>query len=367
MNGPEFVAGEVSSETARENDYWWRQWAFALLGVLVLILVSYYGARSLAAVTQGPQTLVVYGFSTLEESFNQEIFPQFERAWEAQNGRDLAITGVFGPSGTLAEQINLGAPADIAVLSNPQHARWLKAGRQVNQDREPVLISTTPMVIVVRPGNPIGIADFSDLARPGLELLHATPVLSGGGDWSLFAEYGSAWLASGDQAAAEEQVLAIWANVQIVGSSARAAMTLFELGTGDALVTYEQDALLAQARGVPLEIVRPARTIQAQHVALLVDANVSRTERPVAEAFLQFLTGPEGQQALGRYHLRPAAADPAPVSGEFTIADLGGWSLVYQECIEKLWRSEIAPRVESGAIPQFLNEWQGVGDESIDR
>jgi sulfate transport system substrate-binding protein len=249
--------------------------------------------------------LVVYAFSTQEEVLTQSILPAFEAAWEAETGRDLTIEAMFGPSGTLAGQINLGAPADVALFSNEQHVNWLKIGQQVRWETHPVVVSTTPLVIVTRPGNPAGIVEFRDLAQPGLRLLHADPHSSGAGDWAVLAEYGSALraepvpelvegrdealLESGDQAAAQTQLEAIWHNVRLLAPSARATLTLFELGAGDTLVTYEHDAYLALARGVPLEIVVPPRTTVAHHVAVIVDSNVTPAERPVAQAFVNFL------------------------------------------------------------------------------
>ena len=107
-------------------------------------------------------------------------------------------------------------------------------------------------------------------------MLHADPRSSGAGQWAVLAEYGSALRDPGDHADSQTmQLLGIWRNVRLLGASARATMTLFELGAGDAFVTYEHDALLAQARGVSLEIVVPSHTIVAQHVAVIVDDNVT--------------------------------------------------------------------------------------------
>ena len=86
-------------------------------------------------------------------------------------------------------------------------------------------------------------------------------------------------------------------------------MTLFELGACDAFVTYEHDALLAQERGIPLEVVMPPRTILASHVAVIVDDNVTSAERPVVRAFVDYLLSDAGQQILRRYHVRPAGVD----------------------------------------------------------
>lgn len=307
-----------------------------------------------------PVKLVVYGFSTQEEVFDQRVFPAFEAIWEAKTGRDLIIEGVFGPSGTLANQIILGGPADVAIFSNSQHVAWLRVVRQVDRDTYAENIGCTPMVIVTRPGNPTGIQDFADLALPGLRLLHPEPGRSGAGDWAVLAEYGSAYLVNGDRDAAEVQLRGIWNNVQVLGPSARATLTLFELGAGDAMVTYEQDALLALDRGVPLEVITPPRTIVAQHMAVIVDANVTPRERAAAEDFLRYLVSEVGQEMLGEYHLRPPGVEAGPITSTFqpfTVEDLGGWSQAYYDLIEGLWKSHIAPQLESAPLPTLLNGW----------
>jgi sulfate transport system substrate-binding protein len=339
----------------------WRRLASWGLGVALIILLAFYGGRTVVSKARGPVKLVVYAFSTQEEVLTQGIFLAFEEAWEAETGRDLTIEGIFGPSGTLAGQINLGAPADVALLSNEQHVKWLKIGRQVRGETQPVVISTTPMVIVVRPNNPTGIAGFSDLAQPDLNLLHADPHTSGAGDWAVLAEYGSALMESGDQAAAQAQLEAIWRNVRLLAPSARAALTLFELGAGDALVTYEQDARLALARGVPLEIVLPPRTIVARHVVVTVDANVTPIERRVAQAFISYLLSDAGQETLASYQLRPTRIKSdafPPLTAPFSVDDLGGWSRAYHELVEDVWETGIEPSLRLESAPQPL-DWRG--------
>ena len=143
----------------------------------------------------------------------------------------------------------------------------------------------------------------------------------------------------------------------MLGPSARATLTLFELGAGDALVTYEQDARLALERGVPLEIVIPPRTIVANHVVVIVDSNVPAAERPVAQAFVSHLLSETGQQAFAEYHLRPdnleSEAFP-PLSQPFTVEELGGWTLVYPRLVETLWEKEIEPRLNLEQTPRLL-------------
>jgi ABC-type sulfate transport system substrate-binding protein len=339
----------------------WRRLAGWILAAVFILVLVYYGGRSLTAASHSPDRLVVYAFSTQEEVLSQGIIPAFEAAWKTKTGEDLTIEGVFGPSGTLAGQINLGAPADVAIFSNERNIEWLKLGKRVHRDTDPVLIAATPLVIITRPGNPANLAEFEDLTQPGLQLLHADPRSSGVGEWALLAEYGSAYLSSGDVDSARAQLAAIWDNVRVIGSSARATLTLFELGAGDALVTYEQDALLAQERGVPLEICTPQRTILARHFAVIIDDNVNAAERPVAEAFLNFLLSTAGQQILSQYHLRPATIDTSElpeIRHPFTESDLGGWAQAYDNLIEKFWMQEIEPQLKLEPASTYL----GIGE-----
>ena len=344
-----------------------RDWLCRLgraLGLALLIGVVIYGRISMAN-TPKRVRLVVYAFSTQEEVLTQSIFPAFEEAWEAETGQDLTIEGVFGASGTLAGQINMGAPADVALFSNAQHVTHLKIGRRVRVNNQPVVVGHTPMVIVTRPGNPHGITRFQDLAQPGLRLLHADPRTSGAGQWAVLAEYGSALQESLGRAAtlrlrssqAEAQLRAVWQNVRLLGASARATMTLFELGAGDAFVTYEHDALLAQERGAPLEIVVPSHTIVAQHVAVIVDDNVMPGELPLAQAFIEYLLSEAGQQAFSHYHLRPSDLEGEQfpkIPHCIAIDDLGGWSQAYTTLVEGLWQTEIEPHLHLESLPEVL-------------
>ena len=332
--------------------------ATVILVTLFGIVLIFFGGQAIMAKEHAPVHLVVYAFSTQEEVLSQGILPAFEKAWKAQTGRELEIEAVFGPSGTLAGQINLGAPADVVLFSNAHHVNWLKFGRMVRKGTQPNVIGNTPMVIVTRPGNPHDIYSYADLTQPNLRLLHADPRSSGAGEWSLLAEYGSALLETSDPDIAEAQLQAIWDNVRLLGPSARATLTLFELGAGDAVITYEQDAHLAQERGVPLEIVVPPRTIVAQHVAVIVDHNVTRSERPVVQAFMDYLLSDAGQQILGRYYMRPTylVNEEFPSMNQpFMVEDLGGWLQAYTRLVKPLWQTEFEPRIDLDLNPTLLD------------
>ena len=330
------------------------KWRLGVVFLSILIYLIWSGSHSNA---DQPLRLVVYAFSTQEEVLTQAIFPAFEQAWETKTGEDLIIEGVFGPSGTLSVDITLGAPADIAIFSNQRHIDWLKYSKCVDRNTEQLMIASTPLVIVTRPGNPANISDFADLIWPGIQLLHGDPKSSGVGEWAVLAEYGSNYLETGNHITAQAQLKKIWQNVRLVGSSARTTLTLFELGAGDALITYEQSAYLAKQRGVPLEIIMPQRTILARHFIVIVDENVTSIERPVAEAFQAFLLNDEGQQILKQYYFRPATieSDLLPeLIHPFTEDNLGGWTQAYNSLIENYWTTEIEPSLELKPTASFL-------------
>ncbi len=244
------------------------------------------------------------------------------------------------------------------MFSNANHVNWLKFGRLVEKNTEPIVIGATPIVIVTRPGNPMGIAEWADLAQPGLALIHADPRSSGVAEWALLAEYGSVYLERGDPVAAEALLQAIWKNVRLLSPSARSALSLFELGAGDAFITYEQDARLALARGVPLDIVVPSRTIIARPVAVMVDKNVKRSEVLVVQAFMDFMVAEEGQQIFSQYHLRPVNLEMENyprIMEPFTEDNLGGWSWAYSQLVERVWQTQIEPHLDLEIIPAGLN------------
>jgi len=342
---------------SRFRDKNWFRLLCWLLGVILLSLIITLIWFVIQLNKEQPLRLVVYAFSTQEEALSKGIFPVFKQAWEAENGQELDIEGVFGPSGALAAQINLGAPADVVIFSNRRHVDWLKLGKRVHKDAEPVLIARTPLVIITRPGNPLELITFADLAQPGFALLHADPRSSGVGEWAILAEYGCVYLETGDHNTAETQIKEIWQNVGFVGQSARAILTLFEYGIGDALVTYEQDAFLALQRSVSLEIITPPRTMLARHYGVIVDDNVTDDERTVAEAFLAFILSDTGQQILSQFFFRPAVYENGAfpqLIHPFTEDDLGGWVQAYDRLIENYWKTEVEPGLELEPAASFL-------------
>ena len=307
----------------------------------------------------GDITVTLYGFSIMKESLEKAIFPGFINRWKQQHGQEVRFQSSFAGSETVTNQILRGAPADIAILSIERDAQRLKQGGFVTSDWHAYpaqgIVNKTPFVIIVRKGNPKAIHDFSDLARPGVKVIHPDPISSGGAQWSILAIYGSELKKSEaesiepDTARALHNLKAIWKNVISTPGSAREARTTFELGNGDALITYELDALLMKDANAAIEIVVPKATIFSEHPAVVIDKGVSGNKRQVVDAFMQYLWSDEAQQAFVNFHFYSTTNDAfnqanpnlAHIEMPFTIEYFGGWDKAYPEVIEKVFRDQV--------------------------
>jgi sulfate/thiosulfate transport system substrate-binding protein len=303
--------------------------------------------------------ITIYAFSIMKEPLEKSIYPAFSAKWKKEHGKDVRFTSSFAGSETVTNQIFQGVGAEVAILSIERDAERLKAGGFVTSDWHSLpqkgIVNKTPFVILVRPGNPKEIKDFPDLAKPGVRVIHPDPVSSGGAQWSILAIYGSELVKSEkqsgepDQARALEMLRAIWRNVISTPGSAREARTTFELGNGDALVTYELDGLLMRQAGAPVQMVIPQATILSEHPAVVIDKNVSVSKREVIDAFMQFLWSEEAQRDFVRSGFRSATNDAlnkentglGTISMPFTIDYFGGWDKAYPDIIEKVFRQQV--------------------------
>ncbi|MBN1955068.1 MAG: sulfate ABC transporter substrate-binding protein [Anaerolineae bacterium] len=320
----------------------------AVLALLALLACGCQGMTDGGQATEVNRTIVVHSFSIGEEVMTDGLFPAFQNEWRERTGQAVTFQGVFTSSEQVADSIIAGGAGDIAIFSSEQHATWLRINNMVETDwhtfPQEGVISCSPIVLVVRPGNPFGIHGWSDLTRSGLAVIHPNLCTSGGAQWAVLAEYGTFLLDSnGDEAYAWEELEQVWGNVISCPATSREAMREFLYGTGDVLVTYEQDALLAQSRGAAFEIVMPNNTIMSEHLVVIVDKNVREWERDVVEAFVAFLWSEQAQSIFTRYYFRSASdellneAVPEfqPINNSFTVDELGGWAYVYPNVIHR--------------------------------
>jgi sulfate/thiosulfate-binding protein len=307
----------------------------------------------------GDVSITLYGFSIMKESLEKAIFPGFAAKWKREHGQEVRFTSSFAGSETITNQILRGAPADVAILSIERDAQRLKEGGFVTTDWHTFpnkgIVNKTPFVILVRTGNPKGISDFSDLGKPGVRLIHPDPISSGGAQWSILALYGSELIKSEKQSSEQDKLRAlrtlqaIWKNVISTPGSAREARTTFELGNGDALVTYELEALLMKEAKAPIAVVIPQATIFSEHPVVVIDKAVAASKRAVVDAFIQYLWSDEAQQAFVKFHFysvtnnafNEANKEFGHIEMPFTIDYFGGWDRAYPEIIEKVFRDQV--------------------------
>ena len=339
-----------------------------LSGILALALIGLIALSSCLPKTPsesgGAVNITLYGFSIMKEPLEKAIYPAFAAKWKAEHGVDVRFTSSFAGSETITNQILQGVKAEIGIFSIDRDPQRLKDRGFVNSDwhllPQKGIINKTPFVILVRKGNPKGIRDFPDLAKPGIKLIHPDPISSGGAQWSVLAMYGSELLKSKnetgepDRARALQTLQAIWRNVFSTPASAREARTTFELGNGDALITYELDALLMKQSNAnaDAEIVVPEATIFSEHPVVVIDRNVSAANRAVIDAFVQFLFTEEAQRAFVKYNFRSSTNDTlnqenkelATIKHPFTVDYFGGWEKAYPEIIEGIFRDQVQQR-----------------------
>ena len=310
---------------------------------------------------QATDTLTLGAYSVVREAFHDGLLPAFAEKWKAQTGRAVRFEESYNGSGAQARAIASGFDADIAVLSLESDMDLLvKAGvvkKDWNAGPHKGNVTRSLVVIGYRDGNPKQIRDWDDLTRPGVGVLYPDPKTSGGARWNISAIWGAGLLdgqKKPDPDAARDLLAKVQANVVNMDGSGRQSLATFERGTGDAVVTYENELLLRKKFGArPIPYATPEATLQIESPAALVEASIARHgNREVAEAFFSFLLSDDGQAILAEYGFRPVnpglqVADLPPLPPRlFTIRDLGGWPKVKKTVFDAggVWASTFTRR-----------------------
>ncbi len=313
----------------------WQRWA-------VLAVLS--GAAGL--VQAADVTLLNVSYDPTRELYKQ-YDAAFAQYWKAKTGDTVTVRQSHGGSAKQARSVIDGLPADVVTLALAYDidaiARRAKSLPANWQSRLPYNSApyTSTIVFLVRKGNPKGIRDWSDLSRTGIQVITPNPKTSGGARWNYLAAWAWAMRQPGaTEATAKAYVAKLFGNVPVLDTGARAATTTFvQRGIGDVLLTWENEAFLAQtALGVgKVDIVVPAMSILAEPPVTVVDkVALRRGTREVADAYLKYLYTPAGQEIIARNYYRPR--DPAvaakyaarfPTIKLVTISELGGWTKVH--------------------------------------
>jgi len=277
----------------------------------------------------------------------RELYHEFDAAfakhWKAKTGDNVTIKQSHGGSGKQARSVIDGLQADVVTLALAYDIDAIRDKGLINSGWEQKLKYrsapyTSTIVFLVRKGNPKQIRDWGDLVKPGVAVITPNPKTSGGARWNHLAAYGYALRQpGGTDAKARDYLARLYKNVPVLDSGARGATTTFvERGIGDVLLAWENEALLALRELGPdkFEIVAPSVSILAEPPVAVVDKTVDkRGTRPVAQAYLEFLYGDQGQDIIAKNYYRPSVekfakkyASQFPQIKLFQISDFGGWT-----------------------------------------
>lgn len=290
-----------------------------------------------------PATIILGAYTTPREAYGQ-LIPIFRQQWKDQTGQDVIFEESYLGSGAQSRAIVEGFEADVTALSLEADVTRIQQAGLITHDWQanPTngMVSDSVVAFAVRKGNPQGINDWADLARPGIQILTPNPKTSGGAMWNMLALYGAALrggvegVPANDEAAALEFLKAVLKNVTVMDKAARESITNFEKGVGDVAITYENEVLVAQMQGEDYDLVIPRSTILIENPIAVVDAHVDKHgNRAVAEAFVQFLLSRPAQEIFAQHGLRSVDPEVAqatadkypPVEDLFTIQYFGGW------------------------------------------
>src|SRR5215467_2953356 len=320
-----------------------------ILSALSLLAASGCGGPSDSG---GKATLTLGAYTTPREAYSKAIIPEFQKHWKAKTGQEVEFQESYQGSGAQSRAISSGFEADIAALSLESDVTRIAEAGLIQHDWQTNpyhgIVSTSLVVIAVRPGNQLGVRDWpdlTDLARPGLKVLTPDPKTSGGAQWNIAAIYGAALRGyagapKGDPRAARGFLEHVLRNVSIMDKGARESITNFEKGVGDVAITYENEVLVGRQAGQKYDYIIPRSTILIENPVALVDAYVDKHGvRPAAEGFIDFLWTRDAQRVFARYGLRPVEPATAqevatqfqPAGDVWKIDFLGGWKKVSQD------------------------------------
>ena len=309
----------------------------------VLAAVFLVSVFSLQALAQGSVTLLNVSYDPTRELY-QDFNAAFAKYWKAKTGQDVSIEQSHGGSSKQARAVIDGLQADVVTLALAydidaiaQNAGLLPAGwqKRLPQNSTPY---TSTIVFLVRKGNPKQIKDWNDLVKPGISVITPNPKTSGGARWNYLAAWAYALKQpGGSEDKAKEFVKQLYKNVPVLDSGARGSTTTFvQREIGDVLIAWENEAFLSLKELGPdkVQIVVPSQSILAEPPVSIVDKVVDKKgTRKVAEAYLEYLYTPEGQEIAARNYYRPRLdsvakkyASTFPKIQLVTIDDLfGGW------------------------------------------
>ena len=308
--------------------------AVALLAVLVAAGCG--SSDSGGSGSGAPLSLVAY--STPQEAY-EKVIPAFQKT---DAGKGVQFRQSYGASGDQARAVLAGLPADVVAFSlEPDMAKLVDAGKVAPNwaaNSTKGIVTNSVVVLVTRKGNPKNIRTWADIVKPGVQIVTPNPQTSGGAKWNIMAAYGANSGDGKNTAAGQAYLKRLYGNVVVQDKSAREALQTFDSGKGDVLISYENEAITAQKKGLDVDYVVPDQTLLIENPIAATKTSKNAT---AAKAFVTFTKTPQAQKLFAQSGYRPV--DPSLVDkgqfptppGLFTIASLGGWTQVNKQFFDE--------------------------------
>jgi sulfate transport system substrate-binding protein len=303
-----------------------------------IIWIALIGVGLLAGSAAGASSdssIALVAYSTPKDAYGQ-IISAFQKT---QAGNGTGFTQSYGASGDQARAVAAGQSADILALSlDPDINMLVSKGlvpKNWNSNKYKGIVSTSVVVFVVRDGNPKHIRTWSDLVKPGVQVITPNPFTSGGARWNVMAAYGAQREAGKTNKQAISYLYKLFKHIPVQPDSARAATQIFAQGKGDVLITYQNEATYAEKKGVHTQYYTPKNTLLIETPVAL---SKSGAQKPAAKAFYKYLWSATAQRAFAAQGYRPVVKSVLKgyhfynPKGLFTIDTakygLNGWTKV---------------------------------------
>ena len=313
------------------------------------------GSGSGSGAASGGTVLHVVGFSVPKEA-NGAIEKKFAAT---PAGAGVTFEESYGASGDQSRAVVNGLQADYVSFSlEPDVTRLVKAGLvdpAWSSGPTKGMVADSVVVIAVRKGNPKNIRGWADLVKPGVKIITPNPASSGSARWNTLAAYQQVIADGGSPTEAKAYLTSFFRNVVALPGSGRDATNAFLSGDADALISYENEAILARQSGEEFDYVVPDETLKIENPAA-----VTTKANPKAKEYLDFVLSADGQAEFVRKGFRPVIAGtpttdvqgandqakPFPTPAKlFTVTELGGWDAVNTKFFDE--KSGIVPQVQA--------------------
>ncbi len=311
---------------------------FSLLVLVAAVAAACGGTGNESSSGDGGGKISLVAYSTPKEAYAKQI-PAFNKT---SAGKGVTVDQSYGASGEQTRAVQGGLPTDVVTLSlAPDMDKLVETGEvSKSWTNTPTkgFVTNSVVVFVTRKGNPKNVKTWDDLLKKDVEVITPNPVTSGGARWNVMAAYGAQLEQGKSKQEATKYIDTLLNKVPVQDKSARESLQTFQSGKGDVLLAYENEAILAKKKGLDVDYTIPEQTLLIQNPIAVAE---KAPDKAKGKAFVDFLTGEEGQKIFAENGYRPvlkSADDPEqfPVPKQlFTIEKLGGWPAVVKEFFDE--------------------------------